>query len=61
MEVDTGAAVSLISEATMKKLLPKVKVQPSNMTLKTYTKEHMKVLGKIEVNVEYGEQKKCSL
>ena len=57
MEVDTGAAVSLISEATMKKLLPRMKVQPSNMTLKTYTKEQMKVLGKIEVNVEYGEQK----
>ena len=41
----------------MKKLLPRMRVQPSNMTLKTYTKEQMKVLGKIEVNVEYGEQK----
>ena len=57
MEVDTSPAVSLISEATMKKLLPRMNVQPSNMTLKTYTKEQMKVLRKIEVNVEYGKQK----
>lgn len=46
MEVDNGAAISLISEATMKKLLPRIKVQSSSMTLKMYTREEMKVLGK---------------
>lgn len=60
MEVNTGAAISLLSEATVKTLLSRIKVRLSSMTLITYMHEQMKVLGKIEVNVEYCEQKSLS-
>ena len=46
MEVDTGAAVSIISEETGKTLFPNLKLQPSKLVLKTYTEEPMAVVGK---------------
>ena len=39
MEVDTGAAVSLISEETQKHLFPKAKLQKPEVRLNTYTAE----------------------
>ncbi|KAL1255339.1 hypothetical protein QQF64_013400 [Cirrhinus molitorella] len=37
MQVDTGAAVSLVSETAFKEMIPHRTPQPSNITLKTYT------------------------
>ena len=61
MEIDTGAAVSLISEKTYKtqwspQFQPTLKA--SNVRLHTYTKESIEVLGSIPVEVTYKRQKK---
>ena len=37
MELDTGAAMSLISEETQQKEFPDVVLRPSSVVLKTYT------------------------
>ena len=56
MEVDTGAAVSiLISALTQKQLFPKVSLQRTSIKLRTYTDEAMPVLGEIAVEVTYQE------
>jgi len=44
-EVDTGAAVTVISEPTFKSVFPLEKLTTSNALLKTYTGELMSVLG----------------
>jgi len=56
MELDTGAAVSIISEATRKELFPKEKLHPSNIVLKTYTEEPIHLIGNLHVRVQYGDQ-----
>ena len=56
MEVDTGAAVSLISEGTYKKLFSGAQLKPSAIVLKTYTDERMTVAGELPVQVRYREQ-----
>ena len=58
MEVDTGASVSLISEATFKKLWTgkTSKLGPTNVTLRSYSGEVIKVLGELNATVEYGDQ-----
>ena len=63
MEVDTGAAVSLISEATVRSLFPRAKLQPSTAMLRTYTGEPMAVVGELSVDIQYKQQgpKKLSL
>jgi len=55
MELDTGAAVSLISEQTWKAFFPETKLEKSNVLLKTYTDEQ-KVNGELPMEVCYGEQ-----
>ena len=37
MEVDTGAAVSLISYRKLKQVLPRIKVNKTSVVLRTYT------------------------
>ncbi|KAL5515654.1 hypothetical protein EMCRGX_G000851 [Ephydatia muelleri] len=57
MEVDTGAAVSLISDATFKSLWPEASrppLQPSSVLLRTYTGEQLTLVGQVSVNVSYG-------
>ena len=55
MEVDTGAAISLMSEAAQKKLFPQAKLQKTTLRLQTYTTaETLSVLGTLEVLVNYG-------
>ena len=54
MGVDTGAAVSLMSKTTQKKLFPQAKLQKTTMKLQTYTTEALSVLGTLEVQVKYG-------
>ena len=59
IEVDTGATASLISEQTYKSLWPTEKapaLQPSEVKLRTYTGEELKVLGAIDVHVQLGTQ-----
>ena len=56
MEVDTGAAVSLVSEETYWSLFPMVQLQSSMTKLRTYSGEPLTVLGQQEVKVQHGEQ-----
>ena len=56
MEVDTGAAVSIISEATRTKLFPHLKLHKSKVVLKTYTDEPIQVKGQLNVHVNYNGQ-----
>ena len=55
MELDTGAAVSLISTATSDKLFPDVPLLNTPNALTTYTGERIKVAGKMKVKVRYGD------
>ena len=60
MEIDTGAAKSMISENTFTQLWPNHKapsVKPTNATLKTHTGEKIKPVGVISVSVEVNKQK----
>ena len=58
MELDTGAAVSLISEATKNQLFPTLPLAKSNALLRTYSGERLKVHGQLNVKVCYGDQNK---
>ena len=53
MELDTGAAVSLVSEKTQKELFPDARLRSSSVTLKTYTAQEIAVLGEFDVEVMY--------
>ena len=55
-EVDTGAAVTFISEAAYHKYFASHPLQESSVQLKTYTEERVLVLGEIAVQVSYGTQ-----
>ena len=57
MEVDTGAAYSVISEVTRRAAFANETLHPSDLVLKTYTDECMKVKGTINMRVQYGDQK----
>ena len=62
MEVDTGAALSLISESTRKAIFPKEKLRPAKLSLRTYTNEPIEVTGTLNVRVQYeGQLKKLVL
>ena len=58
MEIDTGAAVSIISETQCKQLFPNVKLDKSSIQLRTYTGEKLPVLGQINVSAQYEDQMK---
>ena len=47
LEVDTGAAVSVISEQTYKATFPNRKLFKSDVLLRTYTGEAMSVVGEL--------------
>ena len=55
MEVDTGAAVSLMSQVTQEKVFPRATL---HKYLRTYTGEPMEVVGELQVTAAYGEQQK---
>ena len=55
MLVDTGAAVSLISQEEMKSRFPGAQFKPSTLVLKTSTEEVMKVLGELIGAMEYNQ------
>ncbi|CAB4020384.1 Hypothetical predicted protein [Paramuricea clavata] len=59
MEVDTGAAVSVMNEDTytlLKKKHPNLELKESKVRLNTYTGEQVKVLGQLETSVKYDDQ-----
>ena len=59
MEYDTGAAYSLLNEATYKRIASKGKktLQPPRVRLRTYTGEEIKVLGSFQAEVKCGENR----
>ena len=56
MELDTGAAVSVMSESAFNQLFPDQQLQRSSMKLKTYTGKQMQTVGTFEVEVSYRDQ-----
>ena len=58
MEVDTGAAVSIISDSTRVELFSHLKLHLSKVVVRTYMDELIEVVGELNVNVHYGEQRK---
>ena len=56
MEVDTGAALSIISEQTWKTVLPGTTLKKADVVLTTYTNERMTVMGELLVQVAYKQQ-----
>ena len=58
MEVDTGAAVSLMAQAIQEKLFPEAILKQSPTRLRTYTGESMKVIGELPVTATYGNESK---
>ena len=56
MEVDTGAAVSLVSEETHQWMWPDKPLQPATTVLRTYSGEHLSVCGCRKVDVVYSQQ-----
>ena len=58
MEVDTGASISVVSEETYKVIQDRGHTQQlhlSEIRLKTYTRQSIRVLGQLPVEVRYGE------
>ena len=55
-EVDTGAAVTLISEETYTRNFSNTPLQETSLQLTTYTKDQLQVLGQVTVDVSYGSQ-----
>ena len=51
MVVDTGAALSIISEQTWKKNFPGITLKKADVVLKTYTNERMTMMGELLVQV----------
>ena len=57
MELDTEAAVSLVSKRTYNSVLPNCVLQPSNTQLWAYSSELLLVVGSTVVEVHYGDQR----
>jgi len=55
MEVDAGAAVTIISRASYEQLFPTYPLQKATVRLRTYTSTEMLVLGQLSVTVRYGD------
>ena len=56
MEIDTGAAVSLMSAVTFKELWPGRSLDPATVQLCSYSGEKIPVAGKVEVTFSYKSQ-----
>lgn len=57
MELDTGSAVSIMSESDYNDFFNKEKLNSSSIVLKTYTGERVRPLGLLPVTVEYNDRK----
>jgi hypothetical protein len=58
VEVDSGACVSVINELCYKDNFSLVELQHTNLVLSSYTNQPIKPLGKMLVNVKYGDKEK---
>ena len=56
LEVDTGAAVSLLSEKRVSQVFPGAQLQKTSVSLRTYTSQKIPVKGKLQLQVQYGQQ-----
>ena len=56
MEVDTGSAVSIVSETTYKKLFQHLPLKPTHCYLKKYSGERLTLLRESQVRVTYQTQ-----
>ena len=56
MEIDTGAALSIISKTTFESTFRNQMLKPSTISLKTYTGQTLPVLGMIETHAEHNAQ-----
>ena len=56
MEIDTGAAVSLLSQIKWQEFYPELVPRKTEVVLKTYTGERMDLVGEADVEVRYHEQ-----
>ena len=54
MELDTGASLSIMAEATFRRHWPDRQLQSTTRQLRTYTGEKIKVLGTAQVHVRHG-------
>ena len=54
MEVDKGAAVTLIPQSLQTVLFPKAQLVKPMLTLCTYKAQHINVVGEMSVQVKYG-------
>ena len=54
MEVETGPAVSIISEERGLSLFPTSSLSRPSVNLRTYTTEPIPVVGQVKVRVQYG-------
>ena len=62
MELDTGAAVTIMSQRQQRSLFPDALLQPSNIRLKSYTGERVEIVGEMSVKVSHkSEQQSLSL
>ena len=58
MEIDYGAAATIISEDTFKEIgQAKLEVKAATVKLRIYTGEPVKVLGTVNIMVNYEQQK----
>ena len=55
LEVDTGVAVSILSEARVNLILPGAHLTQTNVSLRAYTSEKIPVKGRLRVQVRYGQ------
>ena len=56
-EVDTGAAVTVISQEVCRKTFPNLKLQSCFVLLKPYTGSQVQIQGEPQVDMSYGEQR----
>ena len=54
IEVDTGAAVSVLSQKTQESLFPGAVLRHAQTVLKTYTGDSLPVLGQLDTTIQYG-------
>lgn len=53
MDLDTGSAVSVIPEKIFKEKFQNIKLEPSDLVLRTFSGEKLGVVGKTMVTVKY--------
>lgn len=57
MQLDTGAAVSLVYEVLYQRNFPHLPIEETNIKLKAYSGENIPLLGYVLAPVEYADQK----